>query len=216
MVQKKNGLGIASLVLGIFGTLTICCIIGVIPCFIGMVLGVVAISNYESNTGVAKAGLIVSVVGLCFFGMAIYLGNGGSTSPTEDTEVQESESDVIFESAEDYKASCKEYVYKEVLRNPENYVGERVKVVVKISTVKETSWTNDTKYYFARAEEDGRFFGGRYAIFDKRYDESFKILEDDIIVVYGEISEPKQTTSLIVNGTEVFCIDMRYMEFLGE
>lgn len=121
------------------------------------------------------------------------------------------------ETEEDYKSSCQEYKYKDVLRNPSDYVGKRVKVKVEISTVHEKSMFNDVKYYFAYDQgEYGYFTGDRYGIFDKREAENPKLLSDDIIVVYGEIADPEYTKSLIISSSELFCIDMKYIDFISE
>ena len=120
------------------------------------------------------------------------------------------------ENEEEYKASCEEYSYKDVLRNPEQYVGKRVKVTVKISSVHEESWANDTKYYFAYTESQYGWYGDRYGIIDCREAQDPKLLTDDIITVYGEISDPQQTSSLIVTSEEVFCINMKYIDFISE
>lgn len=120
------------------------------------------------------------------------------------------------ETEEEYKASCEEYKYKDVLRNPEEYVGKRIKITVKISSVHEKTWLNDTKYYMAYSQTDYGWYGERYGIFDLRKDQTLKLLEDDIITVYGEISDPEYTKSLIVNGSETFCIDMKYIDFISE
>lgn len=121
------------------------------------------------------------------------------------------------ETEKEYKKTCKEYAYKDVLRNPQKYIGKRIKVTVEISSVHEKSITNGTKYYFAYSEgEYGYWTGNRYGIFDKRSKEDPKLLEDDIITVYGEIADPEHTKSLIVNSSEVFCINMKYIDFISE
>ena len=118
----------------------------------------------------------------------------------------------------EYKKACKKYKYKDVLRNPEKYIGKKIVITVQINTVKEEGFLNPTKYYFAYSEGDyGLFYEDFYAIFDKRKDtEDPKLLSEDIIKVWGEISEPQETTSLIVNSEEVFCIDMKYVELIEE
>lgn len=130
--------------------------------------------------------------------------------------ITESTYDYCTETEEEYKASCEEYKYKDVLRNPEEYVGKRIKITVKISSVHEKTWLNDTKYYMAYSQTDYGWYGDRYGIFDLRKDQTLKLLEDDIITVYGEISDPEYTKSLIVNGSETFCIDMKYIDFISE
>lgn len=113
-----------------------------------------------------------------------------------------------------YIKSCKEYNYKDVLRNPKKYIGKQVKVKIKISSVHEDGWLNDEKYYFGNAKDDYEWYGDEYAIYDKRSSENPKLLEDDIIEVYGEILEPEETTSLITNSSELFTIAMKYVKLI--
>lgn len=121
------------------------------------------------------------------------------------------------EIEQEYKASCKEYKYKDVLRNPADYIGEKVKITVKISTVHEESWMNECKYYFTRSNDEyDWWYGDEYVIFDKREEQKPKLLEDDIITVYGEIADPEHTVSLIVSSSELFAIDMKYIDFISE
>lgn len=119
-------------------------------------------------------------------------------------------------SEEDYKAECKEYAYKDVMRNPSDYIGEKIKITVKVSSVHEKSLTMP-KYYFAYSNDEYDWWmGDRYGLFEYRSEDDFKILEDDIITVYGEIAEPQETESAIVNSEEVFCIDMKYADLIKE
>lgn len=137
-------------------------------------------------------------------------GNVETDSITETKDKEE-------ESEEDYKASCQEYAYKTVLRNPEDYIGKRVKITVKISSVHKASLLNDEKYYFAYSNDEYDWWtGDRYGVFDRRKEQNPKLLEDDIITVYGEISDPEYTKSLIVSSSELFCIDMKYIDFISE
>ena len=133
------------------------------------------------------------------------------------TEIASETEKQVSETMEEYKASCQEYNYKDVLRNPENYIGQRVKITAKVYSVHDKSWLNPVKYYFAYTNDEyDMWIGDEYGIFDYRDDGEFKILEDDIIAIYGEISEPQETTSLIVNSEELFCIDMKYAELISE
>ncbi len=134
--------------------------------------------------------------------------------------VSEDESvEVPTETEEEYKASCQEYNYKDVLRNPNNYVGQRIVIEMEISSVHSEDILTPVKYYFGHTKEepdDTYYYGDFYAVFDKRYDTSLKLLDEDVVVVWGEISAPQETQSLIVNSEEVFCIDMKYAELIAE
>lgn len=80
----------------------------------------------------------------------------------------------------------------------------------------EQNWMNSTKYYLSYSEGEYGWYGNLYGIFDLRQDDSFKILSDDIITVYGEIVSPEYTSSLVLSSQEIFCIEMKYMEFISE
>ena len=117
----------------------------------------------------------------------------------------------------EYMKSCKTYKYKKVLRNPDKYIGKRVKIKVKISSVHEKGLLTPTKYYLAYSNDEyDMWLGDQYGIFEKRDSEEPKLLEDDVVEVYGEIVEPEETSSLIVNSQELFCIDMKYAKLISE
>lgn len=163
----------------------------------------------------------LKVEGICLLILlAVWLIGSGEAEQSNNTTITpvitESVSNYPVETEEEYKASCEEYKYKDVLRNPDEYVGKRVKITVKISSVHEKTWLNSTKYYMAYSQSDYGWYGDRYGVFDLREEQTLKLLEDDIITVYGEISDPEYTSSLIVNGSETFCIDMKYIDFISE
>lgn len=144
----------------------------------------------------------------------VIFSNKSNQQETNETQVVEPS--VCLETEEEYKKSCQNYSYKDVLRNPEDYVGKRVKINLKINSVHEQNWINSTKYYLAYSEGEYGWYGNLYGIFDLRQDDSFKILSNDIITIYGEIASPEYTSSLVLSSQEIFCIEMKYMEFISE
>lgn len=144
----------------------------------------------------------------------ITINSNDSTENTEKTIELPIGTDI---SKEEYISLCQEYNYKNVLRNPSEYVGQKVKITIEISSVHEETWLNNRKYYFGYSENEYGFYGGdRYAVFDCRQGEDLKLLSDDIIIVYGEITEPEYTKSYILNSEELFCINMYYVDLIGE
>lgn len=137
------------------------------------------------------------------------------TSDIED----EKDSEIITPTFKEYIVDCQEYNYKDVLRNPSDYIGKKVKIEVEISSVHEESLFNAGKYYFAYSKEDkdsNYYHGDMYGIFDNRYNTDLKLLEDDVIMVYGEIVESEYTKSFILSSDELFCIDMKFVELISE
>lgn len=203
--------------------------------FIGFILGLIDLSkkdDTEKHTGSWFA--IIFFVIMCVLSLIASTNNtesedtGGTQIVTEnnvknnneDNAPQKTEEPIeIVETEEDYKNSCQEFNYKDVLRNPDDYVGKRICIEIKISNVFSEDWSTPIKYYFGYSKSDPDYeyyYGDRYAVFDYRYDNSLKLLQDDVIIVWGEISKPQETTSLIVNSEEVFCIDMKYAELISE
>ncbi len=178
-----------------------------------------SVENFkDKNSGNSNVGIVFSIIGLIIFIFIISsLNNNDNKEPENETETSISEVQSLSE--EEYKALCKEYSYKDVLRNPQDYVGQKIVITLKVSSVHEKSFSNSTKYYFAYSETEpgnGLFWGDRYGVFDKRESTELKILKEDVIKIWGEISNPKETQSLILNSEEVFCIDMKYAELISE
>ena len=83
--NNKKGFAIASLVVGIVGTVFCCAWYISIACaVVGLILGIM--SNKASKTGMATAGIVLSVIALvlsivCLFGLAafiaFYVNSGG-------------------------------------------------------------------------------------------------------------------------------------------
>ena len=223
--------GIIGLVLIINNKNTPRSVVGFALCVIAMILWLFVFSNIwrdsiESNSDQDGSSNTEAVAS----GSAI---NSESKEPTEEEikakeeaekkaekEAKKKEKAKKEKQEKKFRESCKEYKYKDVLRNPGDYVGEKVKIEVKISSVHNESWLNSEKYYFARSREDAEddyFWGDNYAVIDKREDtDDPKLLDDDVIMVYGTIAEPEETKSFILNSQELFCIDMKYVDLLAE
>lgn len=208
--------------------------------YIGLLLGIAGFAiAYKAKKKDKKAknslaAIAASILAICISFLLIVAGST-DTNIADNTTTQENENIQIQEEAtveptekptekpktakqikKEYMSSCKEYSYKDVLRNPDDYIGEKVKIQLKISSVHEKDILNDTKYYLAYSKGEYGWYENMYAVFDKRSSEDLKLLEDDIIEVYGEIAEPEDTVSLIVNSSEVFAINMKYVKLIDE
>lgn len=138
-----------------------------------------------------------------------------TVEPTSEPEPTPAPTPEITET--EYKAMCKEYRYKDVLRDPASYVGEKIKITVQLQQKLEGGFIDTYTYFRAYDDESGMewYFDNEYIIFDDRYDQSEKLLEEDIILVYGEIKEPEEITRALTNTEEeVFSISMKYAELI--
>lgn len=118
------------------------------------------------------------------------------------------------ETEQDYKNSCGRYNYKDILRNPDNYKEERIKVELKVKSIHEYGFLGD-KYYICSASDEYGWNGDTYVVYDFR-ENDFKILEDDIICVYGEIKGLTEVTYILFGNDEVVKIHMQYGELINE
>ena len=81
--QKKNALGITSMILGIISLVFSCCCMGfsIVLGVVAIILGIVSLNKKESTKGFAIAGIILGVVGLLsaiiFIVFEIYLRQSG-------------------------------------------------------------------------------------------------------------------------------------------
>ena len=242
-MDKKNYsvISIVSLIAGVIGMLTTCLFVGIIPCIAGLVLSIISFFEKGTKKILSVIGMVCSIIGIVLFIilMAIPSEDTDKTKKSEENKTEVSATEIPKETQKpkekatakpkptekpktkkqiknEYISSCKEYNYKKVLRNPKKYIGKRIKVRIQISSVHDKSFLNPTKYYFGNSKSDYGWYGNQYAVYDKRISKKPKLLESDIIEVYGEIIEPEETTSLIVNSTELFTIDMKYVKLIKE
>lgn len=71
--MKQSGFGIASLILGIVGMLLSCIAIGIVPCIIGLIFAIVALTQNGRKHGVAIGGLVCSVIGIGIFLLCLFV-----------------------------------------------------------------------------------------------------------------------------------------------
>lgn len=98
MEQKKSGLGIASLILGIIGFLTGIFLIGIIFDIVAMVLGIIAIASKKNNKGLAIGGVALSATSIILVVIIFSLGfniNKKETAKLVDSNVQVEKTDEI-------------------------------------------------------------------------------------------------------------------------
>ncbi len=105
-----------------------------------------------------------------------------------DSELYNSSSDSLTMDEEDYKSLCKEITYDELARNGNNLIGEKVRIKGQIIQVSYDEGIGKSEYRVATKEDEfGLWFDDVVYLFYDHSDNA-KLLEDDIITIYGEIS----------------------------
>ena len=122
-------------------------------------------------------------------------------------------------SEDDYKAECQTVDYKELCRYPEKYEGTKIVVKVKVSQIIDANFSGSEKAWRTYTDNSGYGFyaDDEYYMLDKRGGDAIKILDDDIIVVYGEFTGLEKITRALTSTTdELPRIEVKYADLVDE
>lgn len=122
-------------------------------------------------------------------------------------------------SEDDYKAECQSVDYKELCRYPEKYEGTKIVVKVKVSQIIDANFSGSEKAWRTYTDNSGYGFyaDDEYYMLDKRGGDAVKILEDDIITVYGEFTGLEKITRALTSTTdELPRIEVKYADLVEE
>lgn len=122
-------------------------------------------------------------------------------------------------SEDDYKAECQTVDYKELCRYPEKYEGTKIVVKVKVSQIIDANFSGSEKAWRTYTDNSGYGFyaDDEYYMLDKRGGDAVKILEDDIITVYGEFTGLEKITRALTGTTdELPRIEVKYADLVDE
>lgn len=224
--KKKNStLGVLALIFSILGPLFL----------VGIILSIIDLCRKD---GCKKT---LSIIALVICGVWI-LAVGGSSNKEDEpnspnnvvTEGQKPESttkpttepkeettpepEKIMESKEDFINSCQEYSYKDLARNPDDYIGSRIVLEVKIEQIVQGGFLDNNEYYRVYTNDEYDWWmGDEYFMNDKRVDDDTRLLEDDIIRIYGEYAGTQEVKRALTGTKEyVPSINAYYIELIAE
>lgn len=134
------------------------------------------------------------------------------TTSTKTTEPTTTKSvDQLRQEESDFKKSCKSYTYKDLYRNIEKYTKEKIKVKGKVIQVMEGSYSYELRLDMTK-NEYGWYEDTIYILLHKDNVEQ-RILEDDIITIYGTITGLKTYESVLGANITLPEIAGKYVEF---
>lgn len=120
---------------------------------------------------------------------------------------------------DDYKAECQTVDYKELCRYPEKYEGTKIVVKVKVSQIIDANFSGSEKAWRTYTDNSGYGFyaDDEYYMLDKRGGDAVKILDDDIITVYGEFTGLEKITRALTSTTdELPRVEVKYADLVEE
>lgn len=146
--------------------------------------------------------------------------SGSKTTSKASTSTASSVASVVPEiSEDDYKAECQTVDYKELCRYPEKYEGTKIVVKVKVSQIIDANFSGSEKAWRTYTDNSGYGFyaDDEYYMLDKRGGDAVKILDDDIITVYGEFTGLEKITRALTSTTdELPRIEVKYADLVDE
>lgn len=122
------------------------------------------------------------------------------------------------ETKEEFIASCQEISYKTLARNPDDYIGQRIVLTVKIAQIMQGGWFDDSQYYRVNTNDEyDMWLGDEYFMYDSRVEDSTKILKDDVWTIYAEFIGT-ETVTRALSGTkeDVPAIKVYYADLVAE
>ncbi len=128
------------------------------------------------------------------------------------------EETTLAETKEEFIASCQEIAYKTLARNPDDYIGTRIVLTVKIEQIIQGGLFDDSQYYRVYTNDEyDLWMGDEYFMYDFRIDDDTKILGDDVWKVYAEFAGTETVTRTLTNTNEdVPAIKVYYAELISE
>lgn len=163
--------------------------------------------------------IVLSAIGSSGSGSDSSASSSKATSKAS-TSTASSVASVVPEiSEDDYKAECQTVDYKELCRYPEKYEGTKIVVKVKVSQIIDANFSGSEKAWRTYTDNSGYGFyaDDEYYMLDKRGGDAVKILEDDIITVYGEFTGLEKITRALTSTTdELPRIEVKYADIVEE
>lgn len=151
--------------------------------------------------------------------------NTVSTTATKQQNTQETEEEknarlaaeakAKEEETKNFKASCEKFTYKDIARNPKNYENKNIQFTGKVEQVQEnSSLFSSAKSIIIRLavtkDEYGYYDDYVYCTYTYSENES-KILEDDIITVYGTCTGDYTYTTVLGSSVTIPSLDVKYI-----
>ena len=115
----------------------------------------------------------------------------------------------------DFKNKCKEYTYEEIARNPESVKRERAKVTGEVIQVLESYGYTYLRVNITK-NKYGNYKDTIYVSYKPKTETEDRILEDDIITIYGILSGTETYTSVLGVSVTLPRINGEYIEILPQ
>lgn len=111
-----------------------------------------------------------------------------------------------------YKKNCEEYTYEKIARNPGKVKGEFVKLTGEVIQVMENDGSVELRVNITK-NSYGYYSDTVYVYYPMKSKDGDRILEDDIITIYGKLAGTETYTSVLGSEVTLPKINAEYIEF---
>jgi hypothetical protein len=185
-------------------------ILGIVTCwipYVGMILGALAAifgfcGYITKHKGIA--GLVLGILAM-FFSFFFIINPSNNTSILQNN----TQNEIVVDETK-YKDECIEKSYEELARNPDNVKGTKVKVTGEVIQVTEYNNKTELRVNITK-EEYGYYTDTIYVTYVPKNGED-KILENDIITIYGTAKGDYSYTSIMGAKVTLPKIDADFIE----
>lgn len=195
----------AALILGILG------IVGSWIPYVGLILGGIAailgLCGYiTKHKGIA--GLVLGIIAIVFNFFSITTPRNSIQNTIQNAIQNNTVNEIVDEAT--FKSECINKKFEELARNPDNVKGTKVKVTGEVIQV--TEYNNKTELRVdITKEEYGYYTDTIYVTYVPKTGED-KILEDDIITIYGIAQGDYSYTSIMGAKVTLPKVDAKIIE----
>lgn len=112
-----------------------------------------------------------------------------------------------------YKASCKPYTYKQIARNPNQYMGKQAKVTGEVQQIEQANDGSEVILIAITKDPDAdAWTNAIYATYTPKNDNESRILENDIITLYGTLDGIEDYTTVMGDTKSVPKLTAEYRD----
>jgi hypothetical protein len=111
----------------------------------------------------------------------------------------------------EFISTCVNYDYKNISRNPNNYISKPCKFNGKVMQVQESGLNVVLRVNITRGDY-GLWDDAIYVDYKKASTNESRILDDDIITIYGTLNGIKTYTTIFLSEVSIPWVKARYVE----
>ena len=148
------------------------------------------------------------IIVICVAGISVS-NNDNKTNDVSDKTVVSDEELVLSE--DEYKAQCVSVPYNDIARNPNNYKGQKAVFKGQVIQVQE-SGKNVVLRINTTQGQYGLWDDTIYVDYKRKDDNESRVLDDDIVTVYGEIKGIKDYRAVLGNQISIPHIEAAYID----